>query len=174
MYSWLWRGLVLASLVLAGPALAAWQGAVPGARLLGSGELNAWGLRIYTARLWSAQPHFAADRPFALEIIYHRAISRERLVAVSIDEMRRLSAQGFANAQLEQWQAQMRLAFVDVEAGARITGVYLPGQGCRFYVGERLQHEIRDEAFARAFFAIWLDPRTRQPQLRQQLLGDSP
>jgi len=43
--------------------------------------------------------------------------------------------------------------------------------GCRFYVGDQLQHEIRDPEFAEAFFAIWLDPRTRDPELRQQLLG---
>jgi len=39
------------------------------------------------------------------------------------------------------------------------------------YVGDQLQHEIRDPEFAEAFFAIWLDPRTRDPELRQQLLG---
>lgn len=27
---------------------------------------------------------------------------------------------------------------------------------------------------AQAFFAIWLDPRARQPELRQQLLGIAP
>ncbi len=65
----------------------------------------------------------------------------------------------------------MRRAFVDVLPGQRITGVFLPGWGCRFYVGDQLQHEIRDPEFADAFFAIWLDPRTRDPELRQQLLG---
>jgi hypothetical protein len=30
---------------------------------------------------------------------------------------------------------------------------------------------IDDPVFARAFFAIWLDPRTREPQLRNRLLG---
>ena len=73
--------------------------------------------------------------------------------------------------QMIRWEREMRLAFVDVRAGDRITGVYLPGEGARFYVGEKLQHVVRDEAFAKAFFAIWLDPRTRNPELRAQLLG---
>jgi hypothetical protein len=65
----------------------------------------------------------------------------------------------------------MQQSFVDVQAGTRITGVYLPGQGARFFVGQHLQHEVKDPQFARAFFDIWLDPRTRNPELREQLLG---
>ncbi|MNC84230.1 hypothetical protein D3C75_1386630 [compost metagenome] len=49
--------------------------------------------------------------------------------------------------------------------------MHLPGVGVRFYAGTQLQHEVRDHDFARAFFAIWLDPRTRNPELRAQLLG---
>ena len=48
-----------------------------------------------------------------------------------------------------------------------------PGAGVRFYVGNTLQHVVKDDAFAKAFFAIWLDPRTRNPQLRAQLLGEA-
>jgi len=45
------------------------------------------------------------------------------------------------------------------------------GQGCRFYVDGKLSREIADPVFARQFFAIWLDPRARDTQLRQRLLG---
>jgi len=31
--------------------------------------------------------------------------------------------------------------------------------------------EIPDAAFSRAFFSIWLDPRTAEPGLRAALLG---
>ncbi len=41
----------------------------------------------------------------------------------------------------------------------------------RFYVNGRLQHEVADAAFADAFFAIWLDPRSRDQKLRRNLLG---
>jgi hypothetical protein len=64
----------------------------------------------------------------------------------------------------------MRAAFVDVRPGMRITGLYLPGQGCRFYVDGQLRAEVADPVRP-AFFAIWLDPRARDPQLRQRLLG---
>lgn len=65
----------------------------------------------------------------------------------------------------------MQQSFVDVQAGTRLTGVYLPGQGARFFLGQALLREVKDLQFAQAFFAIWLDPRTSNPELRQQLLG---
>lgn len=162
--------LVLLCLLSTG-ALANWQESLPEARVVGAGELRLFGLRIYSARLWSRAQPLGADSPFALELTYHRAISREQLVDASVREIRRLYGDAVSAAQLAGWRAQMLQAFVDVEPGARITGVHLPGDGVRFYVGARLQHEVRDRDFARAFFAIWLDPRTRNPELRAQLLG---
>ena len=157
-------------LVCAG-ALGSWQEALPGAQVIGAGDLRLFGFRIYSAQLWSSATPLAADAPFALELTYHRTISREDLVSASLDEIKRLYGERVTAAQLTAWQAQMEQAFVDVQPGERITGVYLPGRGCRFYVGQRLQHSVDDPAFAEAFFAIWLDPRSRNPELREQLLG---
>ena len=36
---------------------------------------------------------------------------------------------------------------------------------------DRFLGEIADPEFGRAFFAIWLDPRTSAPQLRANLLS---
>jgi hypothetical protein len=38
----------------------------------------------------------------------------------------------------------------------------------------RFTGEIRDAAFARLFFAVWLSPRTSEPALRSALLGKRP
>ncbi|WP_236176150.1 chalcone isomerase family protein [Pseudomonas qingdaonensis] len=168
------RLLLLIGVLACGYAQAGWRADLPDAVLVGSAEFRTWGLDIYTARLWAPGARLNESDGFALEITYRRAVSRERLVEVSLEEIQRLSATPLTAGQRDQWQAQMQQAFVDVEAGMRITGVYVPGLGCRFYVGERLQHEVRDQAFARAFFAIWLDPRSRYPDLRRQLLGASP
>ncbi|MET1070965.1 MAG: chalcone isomerase family protein [Pseudomonas prosekii] len=166
-------GLLLLAL-LATPALANWQAALPSAQIIGSGEFRVFGFYVYNARLWSATRPLARDQPFALELIYQRKISRDDLVQASVDEIKRLSGQSVSDAQLAEWQAQMQRSFVDVTAGTRNTGVYLPGQGAQFFVGQQLQHEVRDVQFAEAFFAIWLDPRTRNPELRRQLLGTNP
>jgi hypothetical protein len=66
----------------------------------------------------------------------------------------------------------MRALFPDVAAGDTLTGVHLPERGARFFHNGRLLGEIRDPQFSRAFFAIWLDPRTREPSLRAALLGE--
>ena len=165
-------GIGLWALLLT-PTWANWQDAVPGARIIGTGDFSVFGFDVYNARLWSAARPLSTEQPFALELIYRRKISRDDLVQASVDEIKRLAGSGVSPAQLARWQEQMQQSFVDVQAGTRITGVYLPGQGARFFVGQQLQHEIDDPQFARAFFDIWLDPRTRNPELRQQLLGVS-
>ena len=58
-----------------------------------------------------------------------------------------------------------------VQAGDTLAALHRPGEGARFWHQGQPSGEIRDPELARAFFAIWLDPRTREPQLRAQLLG---
>ncbi len=73
----------------------------------------------------------------------------------------------------DAWRADIARAFTDVARGDVLCGVYLPDQGARFYTNGRLTADIPDPVFARAFFDIWLDPRTRAQSLRRQLLGDT-
>jgi len=148
------------------------RGVLPDARLVGEGQLRFFGFRIYDARLWSPTSPLRPQTPFALELTYHRAISRDDFVRTSLEEIQRLAGATLDSTQLRQWRVEMQQAFVDVTPGERITGVYLPGQGCRFYVNDRLHHEVRDPLFADAFFAIWLDPRSRDQKLRRNLLGE--
>lgn len=165
--------LLVALLLCALPTWAGWRDDVANARVVGEGQLRWLGLRIYTARLWSGSAPFSSEAPFALELNYHRSISRERLAETSVDEIRRLFGERYSAARLDGWRAHMLQAFVDVQAGDRIVGVFRPGSGARFYAGERLTADIVDPEFARAFFAIWLAPDTRDQALRAQLLGRS-
>lgn len=169
------RHVVLASVLSLFPLIATadWRDSLPRARLVGEGELRYFGFRIYDARLWSQQLPLHAQAPFALELTYHRAIRRDDFVRTSLEEVQRLASKPIDAEQLRRWRAHMEQAFVDVQAGDKITGVSLPGRGCRFYVNDRLQHQVDDPAFAEAFFAIWLDPRSRDQKLRRNLLGQS-
>jgi hypothetical protein len=47
----------------------------------------------------------------------------------------------------------------------------VPGFGARFWRNGAPLGEVADPAFSRAFFSIWLDPRTSAPELRAALLG---
>ncbi|WLI37158.1 chalcone isomerase family protein [Pseudomonas sp. FP818] len=172
------RHLICIALMLqSADIFADWREAVPNAHLLSSGDMRVFGFSVYSAQFWSprliAGEPLVADAPFALELTYSRAISRDDLVEASIKEIRRLSPYGLNSELMGRWEREMQHAFVNVRAGDRITGVYVPGEGVRFYFGDNLRRVVRDEAFAKAFFAIWLDPRTRNPELRAQLLGGS-
>jgi len=143
----------------------------PPLRLQGQGQLCLLGFCLYDARLWTAQPGFSYDAPFALDILYRRSIPRTRMIDTAIDEIRRLSDPPPPEATLERWRTAMAPAFIDTRPGDSICGVYLPGRGVRFYVNGITSAEIDDPAFARAFFDIWLAPSTRAASLRERLLG---
>lgn len=132
----------------------------------GSGEMRFFGFALYRATLWVAGAG-VDNSPHALTLHYRRNISREQLVSASLDEMRRL---GGADTTVARWQTDLVRVFPDVKAGERIIGLHLPGQGARFYHQGRLTGEVNDPDFAQRFFAIWLDPRTRSPELRALLL----
>lgn len=146
--------------------------AMPDARLLGSGVLRFFGLRVYEARLWAApgfKPDGYAQHPFALELNYGRKLEGEAIAERSLAEMRRVGT--FTEAQAKRWMTLMKQAFPDVTANDRLLGLH-EGQGeVRFFHNGRLTAQIRDADYARLFFGIWLAPQTSAPALRQSLLG---
>ncbi|QKJ67422.1 chalcone isomerase family protein [Deefgea piscis] len=157
------------------PAQAAiWREHIPQAQAIGSGDLRWFGLRIYTAKLWSEKKPFDLNAPFALELTYHRNISREQFVETSLDEIKRLFGTRYSADTLKRWEGEMQRAFTDVKAGDQLIGVFIPNEGVRFYSGSKLLTDIRNPEFAKAFFAIWFDARSKDKDLRAQLLGNSP
>jgi hypothetical protein len=144
---------------------------LPGARLQGSGGLRFLGLRVYLARLWSAERAVVDDwmLPLALEIEYQRKLVGAQIAERSLAEMRR--QREIAADAAERWLAAMKELFPDVDAGHRLTGVHRPGEGVRFFHNGRLRGEVRDPEFARLFFGIWLARETSEPSLRAALLG---
>ncbi len=143
-------------------------------RLAGEGRLRWFGLHVYDARLYALPQFDVADpftQPFVLELTYARKLDGKAIAESSRDELRRL---GFGDeAQQQRWLAQMEKLFPNVDKGRRIAGVYQPGGATRFYVDGTFVGSVDEPAFGRAFFSIWLDPRTRAPRLRENLLRRS-
>jgi len=143
------------------------------ARLSGQGSYRWFGMKIYDAFLWQENGADNKldlfDSKYVLELVYAREISGKRIADVSLDEMRKLNKG--TTTQQSAWLHLMQEIFPDVHEGTRLTGVYLPGRGVRFYHDGRLLKEVPDAEFARAFFAIWLDENTSAKRLRSQLLG---
>ncbi len=141
---------------------------LPDFEAVGSGTLRFFGLRIYDATLWSPGGVWSAGHPYALELVYARSFAGGAIAQRSIEEMR--AQRPWPEATLARWERAMRALFPDVEKGDRLIGVRMPGAGATFYSGTRKLGQISDEAFADAFFGIWLAPATRAPELRAQLL----
>ena len=129
---------------------------------VGSGSLNWFVFRVYDATLWRA-----GDAQ-ALAIRYARDIPASALVDVSVDEMQRLGV-----PKPERWRGAMRAIFPDVQAGEVLVAVARPAGAMRFFHRESTIGTVSDADFGDAFFSIWLDPRTREPALRDRLLGAS-
>jgi hypothetical protein len=145
------------------------------APLAGAGRLTWYGLHVYDAALYAParlEPADPTAQGFVLELTYARRLAGKDIADASRDEIGRL---GFGTeAQRSRWHEQMVKLFPGVEKGRRLAGVNVPGTGARFYFDGRFIGSIDDPAFARAFFAIWLDERTKAPQLRESLLKPAP
>lgn len=148
---------------------------LPRARLAGASTFRYFGMQIYDAQFWVGANGYRATAPkaekFALDLRYARSINGKKIATASTDEMKKLGL-GTPEQRLD-WQARMERIFPDVQEGTRITGIYLPDEGARFYRDGKLLGEIADPAFGYAFFAIWLDPKTTGGSLREALLADA-
>lgn len=143
--------------------------AVPGLSPRGGGELRFLGLSIYDGFLWSAVSADPLEGALALDLHYHRKLDGAKIAERSVSEIVKL---GYGSTEdHNRWGAWMQRVFPDVHKGDRLTGVRTPGRGARFFHNGRPIGELEDDAFARAFFGIWLDPRTSQPGFRKLLLG---
>lgn len=145
-------------------------------QMQGTGALRFFGFKAYDANLWTtsaSRSNPLADKNlFALEIVYKTSIKAEEIVNVSLIEMARLKK--LTDVQIKSWTTEMQRTFPNVTSGDRLTGVYVPKQGTRFFFNSRLIAEINDPAFGDAFFAIWLDEGTKRADLRRALLGLPP
>lgn len=144
----------------------------PQARLVGQARLRVLGFHVYDARLWSPQRPMPEDwtlQPFALELVYARALSGAAIAERSVDEMRRQGEP--TGPQAGRWLALLKATFPDVAAGDRLTGVHRPGTPARFHHNGAGVGEWSDAELVRRFFGIWLAPQTSEPALREALFG---
>ena len=146
--------------------------ALRAARRQGHGRFRWFGLTIYDAELLTAQPLRDDQWPqqtFGLRLTYARALRGAEIAKSSLQEMEKLGI--VPAAQRDAWLQRMTALFPDVNQGDAITGVNLPNRGIRFWRTDRPLGTVDDPVFARAFFSIWLDPKTTAPELRKSLFG---
>jgi len=134
----------------------------------GTGELTWWGIKVYDATLYARDGSYHPDHPHAIRITYQLKFSREQLARKSLEEIERIfGTQPDRDALFQQLQTLFR----EITPGDHILSIHYPGQGAEFYSEGVVLGRIEDERLAAAFFSIWLDPETREPDLRAQMLG---
>jgi hypothetical protein len=144
------------------------DGALNSAKLQGSGRLTWWGFHVYDASLYRAGN--PASTEFALDIHYQKSLSGLSIANRSAEEMKKI---GVPDAQATQWGKELAGFMPDIESGQTLTAVYAPAQGTVFYHDGKRIAQVPGADFSKAFFGIWLDPKTSAPKLRKDLLGQS-
>ncbi|MCE1412797.1 chalcone isomerase family protein [Enterobacter hormaechei] len=146
-------------------------------RKVGDATLT-WGpFTVYTSQLLTPDGSYTGtDSDNALIITYARDIDGDDLVEATRDQWQ---AQGILQQepQSEAWLRMLKALWPDVTHGTQLAFVVNNGQGQFWYRPTALQKKFtplgprQSAAFSSRFLAIWLDPRTAYPELRQQLIG---
>lgn len=146
-------------------------------RKVGDATLT-WGpFTLYTSQLRTPEGRYsgpAQDR--ALIITYKRDIDREDLVEATREQWHQLGILQ-SEAQSAEWLRMLHDLWPDVTPGTQLAFVFHHNQGQFWYRATAAQKTFtplgpaQSEAFSQSFLAIWLDPRTQYPELRQQLIG---
>jgi hypothetical protein len=142
---------------------------VPAAEKVGEGRMVYMVFDVYDATLYAPQGSWNSSKPYALQLSYLRNLNGKEIADVSVEEIRN---QGFTNeAKLADWRTQMRNIFPDVKNGVSLTGVRTKAGTTIFYKDNVEIGRIKDPQFSKAFFGIWLNEKTSEPDLRRKLLG---
>jgi hypothetical protein len=143
---------------------------------IGEGVFSWSVFRFYRARLMSVSGQFDPNLPYRLEITYLRRLSGSQIAQVTGAEMKRLAQAGVASCvkipttTIDGWVKQLEQFLPDVTLSDQLVGVFQPEHGVWFFDADQTLGHIAEPAFVPAFTAIWLDPQTRAPKLRDDLL----
>lgn len=134
--------------------------------LQGAGQFRYFGFHVYDAALYRSK--LQDSQEFALEIQYKRSFTGKSIADQTIQEMKKL---GYDSRLVNEWGRELSAIFPNIEPGQSLTAVFKPQQGTVFlYNGQKIA-QIQSAEFSKAFFSIWLDPRTTAPNLREKLLS---
>jgi hypothetical protein len=131
--------------------------------------------RVYHAGLYvavsNASSEVLSDVAKRLEIKYLRTIAAADLVEIG-DETLARQVPASELVPLRERIATINSWYQDVRAGDQYTLTYVPGHGCELALNGRVLGRIEGADFARIYFGIWLDPRTKYQEFRTNLLKE--
>ena len=137
---------------------------------IGHSDYRKFGFLIYDISLWATQKAWEPTKPYALQLVYARSLSKETLVDAVMDD---ISDQDVADdVTLARWRTVLNASLRAVNAGDTLIGLALPGKKTLlFYNGNEIA-SIKDQGLSHAFFGIWLGQKADE-DLRSELLGNT-
>lgn len=139
---------------------------------MGEAGLDKLVFHVYDASLWTDASTWSMRQPFALSLKYGMRFDSDDFVDRTLEEMEKSSSA--SEAQREAYKPLLGKVFPAVKKGDHITALYTPGKGTSFFHNGKPTGSISNAAqpqFAEHFFAIWLSPKSSEPDLRNKLLG---
>ena len=141
--------------------------------------LNGLGLRqatmlkvnVYVAALYVTKT--SADANLLLGSSSPKQLVLQFLRNVSAAELNKAWDEGFDKrlAPFRDYLETLKGWMADMKTGQRLTFVHRPGMGLEVDVNGAAKGTIKGDAFAKAFFSIWLGANTPNPALKSGLLG---
>jgi len=160
------KNILILLILCSGPVAAEKFPYTEALKIYSSTQLRWWGFKVYKAELWTAaagQPDFS--RAMLLHLEYQRDIKAADLLKTTREEWQRMSLTG--DRQAEIWLKQLVKIWPNVRKGD-ILSTWFDGEDTHFYQKEKKLGTVRGKAFARAFLSIWLDKKSRTPELRKR------
>lgn len=140
-----------------------------GATLHGQARLRVI-VHVYDAGLY-VKPGFNAAQlyaaPFALTIVAGRSFKSGSIMRQMVKELKR---QDLPEAAVTAYEALLAKAMPDVGENDALTGVFTPNKGWALSLNSTPLAQWNDDAFAKAFFNIFLGENTSQPGVRDPML----
>lgn len=167
--SMLATGVATAMAERAPPLPASVLSLAPGLRAQGGGLLTYFGFSVYDGWYWSESRGWPEAGAIALDLHYHRTLEGGKIAQRSVEE---IGALGYGTErEHRRWLQKLERIFPDVGSGDRLTGLSVDRDSVRFFRNGEPIGEIVEPGFARAFFGIWLDPKSSRADFRRKLLG---
>jgi hypothetical protein len=138
-------------------------------QLVGRAQFSVLFWDIYESRLYTPSGQFEGVKPSVLfEITYQKDITKQDLIERTIEQWQHL---GLVKDDYQRFVLPLNNLWPNIIDGDRLALHVGVGESV-FYLNDKYIGQIEGEGFAALFLDIWLSPKTSQPKLRLQLLGD--
>ena len=145
------------------------QNISPNFVIIGSTNLNFFGLKVYRVSLWCEDKNFSYDKKFGIHIKYNMNFKRDDLVKKSISEIKKLHELS-AKEELN-YVNQITSILNSVKKGDEKLAIFIPLEGVIIFHNNEFVGKISDPKLARLFVDIWLDERGSYPKVTRKILG---